>query len=345
MKQDINKCKTIFSNITLFLASIMFISCSATKDVSTFVVLPDTQTYLEQCPEVFDSQIDWLVDNRNKIDAVLQVGDLTQDNSPVEWAYMQKSFNRIDNVGIPYTIAWGNHDIGSKPGKFSDVHNTTLANKYFPFSDYSLKEYWGGSADGKTLDNHFINIKAGGFDWIILSMEFGPTNEALQWADSVIRNNCDKLIILNTHAYLYCDSTLHAGKDWWQPQDYGIGKEPGRTVNNGAEIWEKLLSKHRNVIAVFCGHILKSGVGTLISRGNNGNLVYQMLANFQRGVDGSKMGGEGYLRIVSFNRKTKRIDVKTYSTWNKAYHPSEHHNFTFNNVDFDSYFNNRILNK
>ena len=70
MKQDINMCKTIFSNITLFLASIMFISCSATKDVSTFVVLPDTQTYLEQCPEVFDSQIDWLVANRNKIDAV-----------------------------------------------------------------------------------------------------------------------------------------------------------------------------------------------------------------------------------------------------------------------------------
>ena len=60
--------------------------------VSTFVVLPDTQTYLEQCPEVFDSQVDWLVANRKKIDAVFQVGDLTQDNSPVEWAYMQKAF-------------------------------------------------------------------------------------------------------------------------------------------------------------------------------------------------------------------------------------------------------------
>ena len=91
--------------------------------------------------------------------------------------------------------------------------------------------------------------------------------------------------------------------------------------------------------------LARSGVGTLISRGNNGNLVYQMLANFQRGVDGSKMGGEGYLRIVSFNRKTKQIHVKTYSTWNKAYHPSEHHNFTFNNVDFENYFNNTTLNK
>lgn len=31
-----------------------------------FVVLPDTQTYLEQCPEVFESQVDWLVANRKK---------------------------------------------------------------------------------------------------------------------------------------------------------------------------------------------------------------------------------------------------------------------------------------
>ena len=58
--------------------------------------------------------------------------------------------------GIPYSVVWGNHDIGSKPGKFSDVHNTAMANKYFPLSDYMQKNYWGGSADGKTLDNYYI---------------------------------------------------------------------------------------------------------------------------------------------------------------------------------------------
>ncbi len=318
----------------LLLWSTLFISCATTGKVSTFVVLPDTQTYLEQCPEVFDSQIDWLLANRKKIDAVFQVGDLTQDNSPVEWAYMQKAFNRIDEAGIPYTVVWGNHDIGSKPGKFSDVHNTDMANRYFPLSLYEQKDYWGGSADGKTLDNYYINLKAGGAEWLVLNFEFGPSDEVLQWADSIIGANHDKLVILNTHAYLYSDSTLHDGDDWWLPQNYGIGKEPGRTVYDGAGIWNKLLCKHRNVAAVFCGHILKSGVGTLVSDGKEGNKVYQMLANFQRGVEGCKLGGEGYLRIVSFNRKTKEIDVKTYSTWNKAYHPSEHHNFKFTDVDF-----------
>ena len=99
----------------LFLGGAFFTSCITSGRVSTFVVLPDTQTYLEQCPEVFDSQVDWLVANRKKIDAVFQVGDLTQDNSPVEWAYMQKAFHRISQAGIPYSVVWGNNDIGSKP--------------------------------------------------------------------------------------------------------------------------------------------------------------------------------------------------------------------------------------
>lgn len=321
----------------LCVESVLLTSCCSSRQVSTFVVLPDTQTYLEQCPEVFDSQIEWLVNNCKKIDAIFQVGDLTQDNSPVEWAYMQKAFAKVEKVGVPYSIVWGNHDIGSKPGKFSDVHNTTVANKYFPLSSWKKKRYWGGSADGKTLDNYYITFRSGGADWLVLNMEFGPSDEALQWADSVVGIHPDKLVILNTHAYLYCDSTLHDGTDWWRPQAYGIGSEPGRTVNDGAGIWEKLLCKHRNVIAVFCGHILKSGVGTLVSKGRNGNKVYQMLANYQRGVIGSKLGGEGYLRVVTFNRKTKEIEVRTYSTWNKSYHPSRHHNFKFREVDFGGY--------
>lgn len=316
---------------------VVLASCSKSNYISTFVILPDTQTYLEQCPEVFDTQVDWLVDNKKDVDVVLQVGDLTQDNSPVEWAYMKKEFDRIDRAGIPYAVAWGNHDIGSGPGKFSDVHNTTMANRYFRLDEYSRNKYWGGSADNKTLDNYYIKFNAGGADWLVMNFEFGPSDEALQWADSIIGNNPDKLVVVNTHAYLYSDSTLHDGEDWWLPQNYGIGKEPGRTVNDGAAMWDKLVRKHPNIIAVFCGHILKSGVGTLVSTGDEGNKVYQMLANFQRGVEGTKLGGEGYLRIVTFNRKTKEIDVKTYSTWNKALHPSPHHNFKFSNVDFPHY--------
>ena len=133
-----------------------------------------------------DSQVDWLVANRKKIDAVFQVGDLTQDNSPVEWAYMQKAFHRVSQAGIPLFCRSGEITIlVSKPGKFSDIHNTAMANKYFPLSGYKRKSYWGGSADGKTLDNYFINFRSGDTDWLVLNLEFGPSDEALQWADSI----------------------------------------------------------------------------------------------------------------------------------------------------------------
>ena len=116
----------------LFLGGAFFNFLHTSGRVSTLLVLPVYADLSEQCPEVFDSQVDWLVANRKKIDAVFQVGDLTQDNSPVEWAYMQKAFHRVSQAGIPYSVVWGNHDIGSKPGKFSDIHNTAMANKYFP---------------------------------------------------------------------------------------------------------------------------------------------------------------------------------------------------------------------
>ena len=49
----------------LFLGGAFLTSCTTSGRVSTFVVLPDTQTYLEQCPEVFDSQVDWLATNQS----------------------------------------------------------------------------------------------------------------------------------------------------------------------------------------------------------------------------------------------------------------------------------------
>ena len=74
------------------------------------------------------------------------------------------------------------------------------------------KNYWGGSADGKTLDNYYINFRSGDTDWMVLNLEFGPSDKALQWADSIVGIRPDNLVILNTHAYLYC--LLYTSWDW-----------------------------------------------------------------------------------------------------------------------------------
>ncbi len=321
----------------LFFALIAFTVYSQTDGKACFIILPDTQTYLEQCPEVLETQFDWIIENSRDITAVLHVGDLTQENYPAEWWVIKKQFNKLDAAGIPYTFALGNHDIGSRPGKYSDVYNTKTANKYFPLEDFKKKRYFGKSEDNVTVDNHYITVNAGRMDFLIISLAFGPSNKTLDWANKVIKENSDKLVIVNTHAYLYSDSTLLGTGDNWLPQNYGIGKEEGRTTNDGEGIWDKLVSQHANILAVFCGHVLNTGVGTLISKGIHDNKVYKILANYQRGVTGSYMGGEGYLRIVNIDINAGIIDVKTYSTLNKKFHPSMEHNFTFRNIDFEKY--------
>ena len=119
-------------------------------------------------------------------------------------------------------------------------------------------------------------------------------------------------VIINTHAYMYSDDTRMGEGDRWLPQKYGLGKDTGENaVNNGEQMWDKLVSKYPNILFVFSGHVLNGGVGTLVSTGEQGNKVYQMLANFQDGVKGTNRGQTGFLRIVDIDVKKKQVKVTT----------------------------------
>jgi hypothetical protein len=99
-----------------------------------------------------------------------------------------------------------------------------------------------------------------------------------------------------------------------------VGKDAGDAlVNDGEGIWKKLVKLHPNIRYVFSGHVLHTGVGTLISLNDYGYPVYQMLANYQEGVKGSVKGGNGWLRILDFDMKKKILSVKTYSPFINEY--------------------------
>jgi len=117
----------------------------------------------------------------------------------------------------------------------------------------------------------------------------------------------------------------------WVPQKYGVGKLTGEdATNDGEMMWEKLVSQFPNILIVVSGHVLNSGTGRLVSTGKHGNKVYQMLANYQKGVK----GGNGFLRILKIDPKKKRISVKTYSPYTGQYNADTEHQFEFQEVDF-----------
>lgn len=314
--------------------SVFFFSCSE-KQPFNLVLLPDTQTYSARYPEIFRAQTEWIVKKADSIAFVLHQGDITDNNTDEQWQNAVAALYLLDGK-VPFAFVPGNHDTGD-PGKNANNRKLELYNRYLPYEKYSKMEGFGGAFEAGKMDNTWHTFKAGGLDWLILCLEFGPRNKVLDWAGEVIQSHPEHKVILNTHAYMYSDDTRmdHGEGDAWVPQDYGVGKATGDdAVNDGEMIWEKLTSQYPNVLLTFNGHVLHDGTGKLVSEGVHGNKVYQMLANYQGGVEGSVKGGNGFLRILTINPEQESISVKTYSPYIDQYKTEPDQQFVFENVNF-----------
>lgn len=173
------------------------------------VLLPDTQTYTSNYPEIFKSQTSWIAENAKNIAFVLHQGDKTDNNSESQWKVAVESFSKLDGK-VPYTFAPGNHDTG-EGGKTLD-RNMTMLNKFLPYKKFSKAKSFGGAFIPGEMENTWHTFKAGGFNWLILSLEFGPRNKVLEWAAGVIEKHPKHKVIVNTHAYLYSDDTRMSEK-------------------------------------------------------------------------------------------------------------------------------------
>ena len=80
-------------------------------------------------------------------------------------------------------------------------------------------------------------------------------------------------------------------------------------VNDGEELWQKLVKDRANMRFTLNGHVLNDGLGYLASDGTAKNTVHQILANYQM----KEYGGEAYLRLLEFLPDGQTVQVKTYS--------------------------------
>lgn len=324
----------IFQRIsTFFLFALLGFSLTATvtsSEPSTFklVLLPDTQIYAMRYPDTFYAQTKWIADHAGEIAFVLHQGDITNNNTEAQWNVARFSMGLLDGK-VSYCLFPGNHDLGRNGS--TDSRDTTLMNRFFPLEEYSKIKGFGGVFEPGKIDNNWMVFRAGGVDWLILSLEFGPRNSVLDWACRVVEQHPEHRIIINTHAYMFRDDTRMGEGDKNLPQIYPIGKATGDdAVNDGEMIWEKLVSHYPNVLFVFSGHVDGTGVGRLVSQGRQGNSVYQMLANYQN----RPKGGEGFLRILTMDTESGTVDVKTYSPLINRFDESPEHQFRFDGVDF-----------
>jgi flagellar basal body-associated protein FliL len=280
----------------------------------TIVLLPDSQIYSQSFPHVYTNQTEWIVNYSAEynIKYVLHEGDITNRNTLVQWENANASQHVMDGF-VPYTVSPGNHDLGPNGNA---ANRDTYMNDYFNITDYQAWPTMGGAFESGKIENTYHLFSACGVDWLIMSLEFAPRDAVLEWANQVVTNHSDRMVMMVTHNYL-------AGN----MRNPGYGGNYGLTNSadgaaTGEDIWQDFVKKHRNIICVFSGHILVEA-GYLLSNGDNGNPVHQMMANFQM----LPSGGNGYLRLVKFDFATSKINVRTYSPYLDQYKTSSQHQF------------------
>jgi hypothetical protein len=294
----------------------------------TVVALPDTQFYAAFYPEIFEAQTRWILGERalGNLAFVVHEGDLVDSDNDGQWSVAARSMGLLDGV-VPYTISTGNHDYDYN-GNGWTVSRSTLIDSYFPVWKYAQLPWFKGTFDPAHIENNYalIDLPGGGGQWLVVSLEFGPRDEVLAWADQTVKQYPTTPTMIVTHAYLYDDNTRydHVARPGQNnnPHGYPLAAAPG-AVNDGEEIWQKLVLGNSNIQFVLCGHVLDRGVGRLTTARPDGTTVNQILANYQV----QDYGGGGYLRVMQFFPASRTVHVRTYSPYLDAFKTDPDNNF------------------
>lgn len=263
----------------------------------SFAVVGDTQILAEKYPAKFTAIYDWILGNieQKNIKFVFGLGDITNNSTIAEWELAKQNISRLNGV-VPYSLVRGNHDTAAS------------MNKYFPLKEY---ENSLGGHYGTTIFNSWRELVVGDIKYLILTLDYGATDATLKWASKIIEEHPEHNVIITTHAYLFRDGTTLDKDDVCPPSSSnGI-------LNNGDQIWDKLIKNHENIVLVLSGHDPHDYVVTTQSKGEKGNTVTQMLIDPQ-GVDSAK-GGVGLVTMLYFSADGKTVQVETYSTDRKAF--------------------------
>jgi len=317
------------SNSRFALVLLCLVSCVALAqtpaptpaDEFTIVALPDTQFYSSTYPQIFAAQTQWIADHvqEQNIKLVVGLGDIVDGGGVLaQWQNADAAYRLLAGK-VPYMIAIGNHDYdqNNPAGRTASTKNF---NSFFGPAYYAGASWYRGSFPAGSDENFYGVITVNGHSYLVLVLEFAARDSALAWADGIIKANQDKDVIIVTHMFTYADNTRISQCDENSAGSFGVGRD-----NNGEDMWWKLVRKYPNIHLVLSGHVVEGdGTGRRMDLGVNGNLVNQILSDYQS----YPLGGSGYLRLIKISLSLNRVSVSTYSPYLDASMADDHNQFT-----------------
>ena len=250
----------------------------------TFVLIPDPQNESQYNVNMFRSQTNWIVAQKttSNIVFVTTAGDMVNtSSSTAQYDNADSAIDILDAGGVWYSVAPGNHDT---------AYGTTYYANYFGVSRYANYEvsdgYWfGGSYNDY---NTYSLFSASGMDFILINLQFSPSQAVRDWADALLKTYSNRRAIVEQH------DILNVNNSW----------------NNQTSYNE--LRDNPNLFLMLCGHMHTSsdGAAYVAGTGTDGHTIHVVQADYQ-----DMSNGNGWLRILRFSPANDLIYMTTYSPY------------------------------
>jgi len=311
----------------------------------SMVVFPDTQNYAKygKNQEHFVRMCRWVAEHADawRIKLALHEGDLVEQNNIAEgggrgygdqhsesqWTSSRRALSQLYGI-MPVLHGTGNHDYGIRNAE----NRETRFNEFFKITDNPrvsdgkgggvLVECGPNAFGQRTMENTASAFTApDGRKLLIIALEWGPRRAAVEWAKGILNrpNFANHTGILLVHDFIK-PGNLRSGQEEGDreksgnPHKYPTGSE-GDT-HDGENLWQSLVHDAPQVQLVFNGHYMGSHVGRRTDPNRNGLPVHQMLFNAQGFGGGSAEkgnGGDGWMRLVTFEPDQRSLSVRTFS--------------------------------
>ena len=188
-------CKYI---LRLTVLTVVLFAASVRAEKVKILLMGDTQFILNTDPKHGDPAM--FLSTMNKINSdpvtkdaafLIHMGDIIEtgrgNDIPSSYAYARQGFDALLAGGMPYVLNFGNND------------NVEEYNDAFGLDDYAS---WPSFVDN--YDDHLNaahHFKAGGVDWLVISVKFNADGDAAltAWVEGLLRAHSEKKVIIVAH--------------------------------------------------------------------------------------------------------------------------------------------------
>ena len=138
-----------------------------------------------------------------------------------------------------------------------------------------------------------------------MSLDYGPDDDVLEWASSVVEQYPNDNVIISTHCFLFHNGTTLDDTEICPPS-HGVG------FNDGDDMWDKFISRYSNIVMVLCGHDPSNEIVVSKMEGENGNTVTCCLINPQHTDFYDRV--TGMVALLHFKDGGRTMIIENYST-------------------------------